>query len=371
MTWSEVGSITLNAALTSGNYLGTGGNATGSVSPVGRFTPDHFIVTLGTLTNRQVLGCAPPNDFTHQGEELRVTFTLTARNGLATPATTANYTTASGFAKLDGTVYTNFGFGAVDLADATPPLAATALTARVPSGTSSGTWVAGIGSFTVDLAVSRAASPDGPFESFRLGVLPADTDLVTLRPADLDLDTDVPANGFDRVQVGSSKIRFGRLRILNAVGVSTLALTVPIQTEYWNGTAFTLNSIDSCTTLARANITLGTYAKSLNACETIVNLGSPATDTVTFASGTGTLRLSAPGAGNEGSVNLTPQLGGPLIGMYCDTVGGAEMGLTSAAKSYLQGAWPGPTYDQNPTARGAFGVFGAQPRNFIFFRENY
>src|SRR5438270_13091870 len=95
------------------------------------------------------------------GEQLRVTFTLIVLFVFGAPATTKIYTTTSGFARLDGTVYTNFGFGAVDLADAIPPLGATALTARVPSGTSSGTWVGGIGNFTADLMVRRADSSAG------------------------------------------------------------------------------------------------------------------------------------------------------------------------------------------------------------------
>src|SRR5207245_9333987 len=159
--------------LVGGSYGCSFGNSAAS-APVGRFRPDHFIVTSPTLTNRQALSCAPASTYTYECEQLRVTFTLTARNGLGTPAITQNYTTASGFAKLDGTVYANFGFGAVDLADTTPPLAATALTARVASGTSSGTWVAGSGSFTVDLAVSRVA-PDGAVEAFRLVVRSAHT----------------------------------------------------------------------------------------------------------------------------------------------------------------------------------------------------
>src|SRR5438034_1618523 len=113
--------------LVGGSYGCSFGNSAASLA-IGRFRPDHFIVTSPTLTNRQALGCAA-STYTYEGEQLRVTFALTARNGLGTPAITQNYTTASGFAKLDGTVYANFGFGAVDLADATPPLAATALTA--------------------------------------------------------------------------------------------------------------------------------------------------------------------------------------------------------------------------------------------------
>src|SRR2546425_867884 len=267
--------------LVGGSYGCSFGNSVAS-APIGRFRPDHFIVTLGTLTNRQALSCAPASTYTYEGEQLRVTFTLTARNGLGTPAITQNYTTTSGFAKLDGTVYANFGFGAVDLADATPPLAATALTARVSSGTSSGTWVGGIGSFTVDLAVSRA-SPDGPFESFRLGVLPADTDGVTLRAADLNLDTSVPADSNDRVLVGSSKIRFGRLAIRNANGSQLVPLRVPLETQYWNGTVFVTNADDSCTTLAGANIMLsnpqGGFTVPPGSCTT------GASDPVMFSNG--------------------------------------------------------------------------------------
>src|SRR3989449_6124329 len=252
--------------LVGGSYGCSFGNSVASAA-IGRFKPDHFIVTLGTLTNRQALSCAPASTYTYEGEQLRVTFTLTARNGLGTPAITQNYTTASGFAKLDGTVYANFGFGAVDLADATPPLAATALTARVPSGTSSGTWVAGSGSFTVDLAVSRA-SPDGPFESFRLGVLPADTDGVTLRAADLNLDTSIPADSNDRVLVGSSKIRFGRLALRNASGSQLVRLPVALETQYWNGTAFITNDADNCTTLATNNVAMSNFTSNLAAGET-------------------------------------------------------------------------------------------------------
>jgi len=45
--------------------------------------------------------------------------------------------------------------------------------------------------------------------------------------------------------------------------------------------------------------------------------------------------------------------------------------LATPSLSYLQGAWPGPAWNQNPGVRAAFGLYGSQPRNFIFFRENY
>ncbi len=349
--------------LVGGSYGCSFGNSAASAA-VGRFRPDHFIVTLGTLTNRQALSCAPASTYTYEGEQLRVTFTLTARNGLGTPAITQNYTTASTFAKLDGTVYANFGFGAVDLADATPPLAATALTARVPSGTSSGTWVGGIGSFTVDLAVSRA-SPDGPFESFRLGVLPADTDGVTLRAADLNLDTSVPADSNDRVLVGSSKIRFGRLALRNASGSQLVRLPVPLETQYWNGTAFITNDADNCTTLATNNVAMSNFTSNLAACETANTAVSA------FSRGRSILTLAAPGSANNGSVDLAVNLGLASSGTTCTSVGGGTVPAAGANGAYLQGNWAGgAVYNVNPTARATFGVYKGSDE-VIFIRENF
>src|SRR5437773_11128404 len=347
--------------LVGGSYGCSFGNSAASAA-VGRFRPDHFIVTLGTLTNRQALGCAA-STYTYGGEQWRVTFTLAARNGLGTPAITQNYTTASTFAKLDGTVYANFGFGAVDLADATPPLAATALTARVPSGTSSGTWVGGIGSFTVDLAVSRA-SPDGPFESFRLGVLPADTDGVTLRAADLNLDTSVPADSNDRVLVGSSKIRFGRLALRNASGSQLVRLPVPLETQYWNGTAFITNDADNCTTLATNNVAMSNFTSNLAACETANTAVSA------FARGRSILTLAAPGSANNGSVDLAVNLGLASSGTTCTTVGGGTVPAAGANRAYLQGNWTGGAYNVNPSARATFGVYKGSDE-VIFIRENF
>jgi hypothetical protein len=41
------------------------------------------------------------------------------------------------------------------------------------------------------------------------------------------------------------------------------------------------------------------------------------------------------------------------------------------ARTYLQGNWTGGAYDQNPSNRAAWGLFGSAPKNFIYQRENY
>jgi hypothetical protein len=47
--------------------------------------------------------------------------------------------------------------------------------------------------------------------------------------------------------------------------------------------------------------------------------------------------------------------------------------VTPADDTYLQLLRTSPpnTYTQDPVGRAAFGLYGSQPSNFIFFRENY
>ncbi len=346
-----------------GKYGCKFGNSAASVY-FGRFIPDHFTVAAGTLTNRRLLSCTPDSDFTYAGEQLRVAFTLTARNGAGNQ--TQNYTTASGFARLNGTAIANFGFGAVDLADATAPVTATALTADLGLVSSSGTWTTGTGSFTADLGLNRAAAPDGPYESFKLGIDPEDDDGVKLDSGSYDLDTSVPTDTDDRALVGTTKIRYGRLRLSNAHGSELLDLPIPIQTQYWNGSLFVTNADDSCTTLGSDNIGLGNYKKNLNSGETAFSSA-----TITFAAGVGTnLKLTKPNLGNSGSVDLVIDLGTTTTPAMCPTWTPVTAPTAGAGMSYLRGAWCGGAYDRDPTARATFGVH-RNANEFIYLREMY
>jgi hypothetical protein len=119
---------------------------------------------------------------------------------------------------------------------------------------------------------------------------------------------------------------------------------------------------------------MGGYARSLNACETrVTNAGALVPpQVITYNAGVGELYLAAPGASNGGSVVLTANLGVTGSGNYCPTVGGTETAVSGANRAYLQGNWNGSaTYNQDPQARAAFGIYGSQPRQLIFQRENY
>lgn len=354
VNWSEVGFIDL---LASTNYLGAGTatNSAAGLAGVGRFRPKHFAVSAVTLTNRFALSCgAVP--WSYMGEAFRLGFTLTAQN--AQNATTLNYNGA--YAKLGLTTFSNWSLGARS--------GATNLTSRVDAGIPpAGSWTNGVANVAITTAIQRNTpdNPDGPFTPVNFGIAPSDADTATMNTLDFDADNN---SVNERKNLGvATEVRYGLLRMDSAVGSERLLLPIRMETQYWAGPgiAFRRNTDDGCTPVARQNFTLDPYTGGLNACETILNPAS-----ATFSAGAATLDLSAPGAGNAGTVTLRLNLG-TASGNYCNTVGGAQAPATSAAMSYLRGRWTGGTWTDDPSARAAFGLYGGQPNNFIYFRENY
>jgi len=337
LAWDEVGIITLTPQLADGDYLGAGNVIGTTTGNVGRFHPHHFVAG-GVLTNRADLAC-PASAFTYMGEPMALALTLTAQN--ATGFTTVNYATAGGFAKLDPATAAwttlgangSMGLGAVD--------GTNYLTSRLAlSGAPGGSWLAGVGSLSANVTLNRGASPDGAFANLRLGVAPQDSDGVTVLPGALDLNADAIA-GNERQLVGATEVRYGRLRLANAHGSERLALNIPVRAEYFNGAVFVTNAADNCTSFTLAtDLTLGNWQRNLNAGET-----TPSPAAVTLASGVSAIALSAPGAGNSGSVDLT-----------------------LAVPNWLQFNWSGAV--GNPKARATFGVYRSA-NELIYLREAY
>lgn len=341
VSWSEVGIITLSASLA--DYLGSGSGVAGvATGNVGRFYPDHFTVSsVGTTTP----ACSTNTPFTYLGQAFSIDgVTVQASN--ASGGQTGNY--SGGFAKHvpGGTFGANWNIAARDTAGA-----GTALGVDTSAASASGSWSGGALTTTfTSLVISRDAStPSGPFGATRVGVAPTDSDGVGIASAAFDFSTTGGAN--DRKQIGASTLmRYGRLRVVPAAGPVTLSLRVPVRAEFWNGTAFLTNADDGCTALAAASVGLSSYQRGLGSGDTSV---TPPTVTLSAGQGTGAFVLTKPPAGHEGSVVITPDL--------------AASGL-----SFLRGAWNGiATYTVDPSARAAFGVYGAQPRSVIFMRENY
>jgi MSHA biogenesis protein MshQ len=131
------------------------------------------------------------------------------------------------------------------------------------------------------------------------------------------------------------------MQLQNAYGPETLPLTIPVFTEYFDGTGFVLNDLDNCTNYAIGNVQLDFFPGNLNAGETSASVGGP------LVFGLGNLILNAPGVDNDGSVDVT-------------------LNLSLAPGAQLQWLQPGGI---NPTARATFGIFRGIDR-LIYMRES-
>ncbi|MEO4048505.1 LamG domain-containing protein [Pseudomonas sp. CAU 1711] len=146
---------------------------------------------------------------------------------------------------------------------------------------------------------------------------------------------------YDFAQAPGSEVRLGRLRIGNAHGSELQALELPLYLESWQnvaGGAFLTEGMDTCTVLGAP--ALDQYTGNLAAGETSPTLSGP-------LAGSGSLSLSAPGAGNDGSLQVS----------------------FPSSPAWLQYPWDGAT---RQLARGlaSFGIYkGAAP--LIFRRELY
>jgi MSHA biogenesis protein MshQ len=362
-TYTEVGSFNLSmqdttfAAVDAADTPATcaGYYVCSAAISVGRFVPDHFVAN-GTLSNRSDLSCTPASTFTYMGEPMALTLTVVAQN--AANGTTTNYTSSGGLAKIDGATASKWtlfgsndsiGLGAVNSAT---PLSSRLSISNAPSAPS-GNWVAGLGSLAANVVLNRGASVDGSFESLNLGIALQDGDGVTLLPGSLNLDADVNAIN-ERLNVGSTKVRYGRIRLNNAIGSDLLTLPVPLTVQYWNGTAWVINSQDNCTQ-APVPVAVATTAPpnpglSFYPVTTLNNLASgdtTATTNTPFVGGNGALILSAPSSAHYGFVDVV-----------------------IAAPVYLKFTWVSST-PSDPRARATFGSYYHNSNQFIYQRENY
>jgi len=378
-----VASSTSNT-LSSGKYgCWVGSTATGATA-FGRFIPDNFNVT---YTTPPVFGTGC-GTFTYVGTKFiypSAVMTVTARNGTnngLTNATTTNYEGASyvklTIASLNQAPY-NTQAGRYTRFDAlgggaTPALDLSALPATTADPTV-GTFNNGVGTLTFSSGatglgfVRSSTTPNAPFDAdIALALNVIDTDGVTFAGNPASFGAATADNGISFS--GGKPMRFGRLVIGNANGTQLLPLPVRVEAQYWIGTptnAFITNTLDNCTSIASADIAMGNYTGNLSGsptCETAISAGGA------LGMGRRILLLAAPGAGNDGSVDLTVNLGAAASGSTCTTQGGAPGSATTANDPHLQSNWTGGAYDANPPARATFGVYrGAE--EVIFVRENF
>ena len=278
----------------------------GEPTLLGRFSPRHFTSTVTTQ------GCG---SFTYSGQPIQ-TVTVRAMDGATVPAPTPNYVGA--FART------------VTLSDA--------------SGTATGTFTA------------HTASP-GAFAGGVATLSPVFTFAVArTAPASLVLratDGEVSSAGYAE---GSASVRSGRLHIPNMHGSELLPLPVPLVAQYWNGSAYTTNTLDNCTVVPASAIAMGNYQKSLAACDTRLTPAGNLSFAGGVPSGAG-LSLTKPGLGKAGSVDLSLNTGSVPSGLTC--VGASASAATGAGLTW---------FGTPATARATFGIFKSP---LIYGRENY
>jgi len=311
---------------------------------VGRFVPDHFTLTTANTPVLKTFNdttCAA-RSFTYIGQPFGYVTapeaTITAQN--AAGGTTTNYngalwrpTAAHTYASVSGTLDTSL------------------TTAPTVSSNNNGTGSAVVASTDVLAYTRNLTTPQAMFNA-NLSLTMSVSDTSESAVSGNSVVSTVTAAVFDGSGSGiafdsGSQFRYGRLRLFNAHGSELLDLPVPMSSQYWNGTTFALNTADNCTTIAAGDIGLGNYQKNLASGETAVSISGR------FSGGNSNLKLSQPGAGNNGSVDLT-----------------VDLSAAGADQSYLQGKWLGANYDQNPVARATFGVYKSADE-FIYMREIY
>lgn len=324
LNWSDVGNGDLVAALTSGNYLGSGMTAavgnTGSggtvcngAGNVGPFKPHHFD------TSVTMHGCG---SFTYSGQPF--TIQVTAKNGLATPTTTVNY---------DGRI-------------TTLPVFAKAITLTDANG-AAGSWTNG--SLSAASFTSGVASRNDVAFTFTNKL----TGPATLKPRATDTDGVSSTIGTE----DATPLRSGRLRLSYIFGPATGALGMTVQTQYWSGNSWVINGDDGCTSLlANAFALSGALAASTTA------------SAVSLMGGNGTLTLTKSTAGT-GSVDVAANLGATGSDQSCL---GAHGG-TAANKPWLrsQNGSCAATHDRDPSARATFGIYAPETRRTVHVRELY
>jgi MSHA biogenesis protein MshQ len=236
---------------------------------------------------------------------------------------------------------------------------------RLALGTSSGSWSNGVvNAVALTANATRAAAPEGPFDA-AFGIAPVDSDGVALGSFTMASSA---GGANDRAGIGTVALRFGRLRLSNAVGAQTRTLALPLVGQYWSGSQFETNALDSCTSIAAGAVSFGNLRRTLTTADTAL-----AGSSFGLSAGVGALLLAAPGGGRHGTLDVALSLGGGVTDASCLqpwTPGSGDAATSGANLAFLRGSWCSTGYDKDPSARASFGLYrGAD--TMLYQRENY
>mgnify|MGYP003384265482 FL=1 len=330
---SEVGVFSITA--TPSTYYGET-IAPFTLPTVGRFYPDHFILTSSSTSD----SCS---GFSYMGQtdsEIDISYTVQAQRFGG--GVVLNYNGAFAKASISLVAENNNDGGGYQT--------------RL-SGFNSTSWSNGEYLYSDGGIFTRAPSglPDGPYQDLDVGILLADNDgnVSVLNALDMRADTITDCSGLGNCNAknldtaNSLDIRFGQLKLGNIFGPETFDLNMAVRTEYYDGTDFVLNTDDSCTVLLDTDPPLtpqtGSWTGNLSTGETFATLSS------NISSGVGEITFDAAGLGNSGSVIYEYDTINNLPWLSIENDGDAD-------------------YGDNPFGKITFGQFRGNDR-VIYWRE--
>jgi uncharacterized repeat protein (TIGR01451 family) len=335
LRYAEVGSMTLQAL--AADYITSGIDVYGYSPTVGRFFPDHFTLTASSIT----AGCG---GFTYMDQpSLGIDYNLQARSLLDN--LTANYDQVAGYNTRNSSNGDTISLQAEDNNDGINLAMRLSAPALVD-------FVSGNKLVSTTETFSRAVSPDGPYQGLQLSIQMSDEqdgrNITGLdqKPGD---NNDCVADGDCNAKAigATTDVRYGRFVIDNAFGSELLDLVLPLHAEYYTGSGFIFNADDGCSTYNSLNVTADYTPYAGDGLD-------PGETTPTGSGGlingnhdpANPLYLTAPGAGNDGSVDITLDVG-----------------------SWLEFDWNG-SGDEDPGATATFGIFKGNDAT-IYLREIY
>jgi hypothetical protein len=327
---------------------------------VGRFTPDHFDVSL----NSPVFSPAD-GTFTYIGQPITYATipvaTVTAKN--ASGVVTQNYT--GSFFNISPTS-SSYGITPT-YTEAT--LSVSTLNSQAPVAADKGSGVSTLSFANTSTNILSLVRPSSPIVNFNANIALSfslqDTDGIVVANVN-SVSTSNPihfgtaaANSGISFTNGANSQYWGRLGLSSAHGSELSALSLAITAQYFNGTTFITNTADNSTSLTLSsmfsltNPTTSNGAAQLGTASMNVGSGTSSASLVNnpLSNGLGYLSFSSPGAGNTGYIYVTSNFASSLPWLIFNwNQNGA--GNTS------------------PYALATFGVYqGNKPT--IFFKEVY
>jgi MSHA biogenesis protein MshQ len=361
--WSDVGSIDLQAALTSNSYLGTGMAPTagttniapsGCTGAAGMFIPAYFTVESAPGWQRKATLAGAQWLQYYSGEpaiQLKVT-ARTVQNGI--PQSYA------------GTLARDVAFSAISPITPAVSVSGTFAPSYAVSGSTASAQVR-----ATDFAAG-VATWTGSF-TFAHSLMPQTR--MRMRATEIGQGIAYPVSSFalpagatvPNVTVPDEPtllLRIGRIRISNAFG-GLGQLNLPVALEYYTGQTWVRNSEDTTTQIG----------PGAGAVSTGTTLGTVAVGLTKFANGAATLSLT-PSKNQRGSIpvaiNLGPNTGSktPNTSCYYNAATQNMPVSTGAALDFLRSTDPSCNKPRaDPSAMATFGVYAPETKRVIHQRE--